>query len=805
MKQTPNKSHSLKFIIFIILMGMSTVALFSQDKEKEFVSIGIVLDGKWEGDDDAIRVLREQAALLLSEEYNAVIPDSKILSGDWSIGKIKSSMEQLLDDPEIDIVIGIGEHVSRILPGLDKIDKPVITTITMVPDSQKMTSLDNSLYQYVNKILIFPSFGEQISSFKSLVNFHKAVVLLGELSFYNSNNQFDEKLLNDMTVEGVELSFISAGSDPDKVLEKIPADAQAIIIEPLRFLSIEQVHILTEKLKQSNLPVFTVFDEKYVHGNVLAGIISDDFMPRLGRRIAINIQRILSGEKPSEISMTFPFKAELVINMQTAKRLKVYPTWNVMANARTINDATTQPARKLTLSDVTKEALEVNLDLLAQKKNVEAGFEDVSIARSYLLPQVNTSITGLWVDENKAESSFGMQPERSIFTNLTLNQIIYDEKTWANLSVNESRQIIREYELEQEKLDIILESAVGYLNVLRAKSFEKIQTENLNRTKANLEIANYRYSVGSGRLSETYRWESELATNKKSVIESNSNRNLAEINLNKILNRPLEEQYTVDESDLVEVMDEITGENISKYFANKWYFKTLRDFIVEEGLAQSPEIKIINEAITIQERVKTSSGNSLFLPTIALQGELNNNFYKGGAGSEGMNLSIPGSVVVPEQKDFYWTVALNLSFDLFDGGAKFAELEKSEIELSKLQIEKESLENIIEQNIRGSLHQSGSSYAGIEEANKSSEAANKNLELVVEAYSTGAASIVDLIDAQNSALVANQLAVDAVYDFLIDLLRVERSMGKFYYSLDETERQSFLERLEVYIHNNLEY
>lgn len=804
MKQL-TKNLSLKFIIFIILMGMSTLAIFSQDNGKKSVSIGIVLDGKWEGDNEAIRVLREQAKVLLSEEYNVVIPDSKILSGEWTIDKIKSSMKQLLDDPETDIVIGLGEHVSRILPGLDKINKPVITTITMVPDSQKISALDKSLDNNVNKILILPSLEEQISSFKSLVNFNKAVVLLGELSFYNSNNQFEENLLKGIEVSDVELSFIPAGSDPDKVLKKIPVDAQAVIVEPLRFLSIDQVNSLTEKLMQSNLPVFTVFDEKYVYGNVLAGIVSEDFMPRLGRRIAINIQRILAGEKPSEISMTFPLEAELVINMETAKRLKVFPSWNVMANARIINDASTHPPMKLTLSEVTKEALEVNLDLLAQKKNVEAGLEDVSIARSYLLPQVSTSITGLWVDENKAETSFGMQPERSIFANLTLNQIIYDEKTWANLSVNESRQIIREYELEQEKLDITLESAVAYLNVLRAKSFEKIQTENLNRTKANLELANYRYSVGSGRLSETYRWESELATNRKSVIESNSNRNLAEINLNKILNRPLEEHYSVDESDLVQVMDEITGESLSKYYGNKWYFKTLRDFIVEEGMAQSPEIKIINEAITIQERVKTSSNNSLFLPKIALQGELNNNFYKGGEGSEGMNLSLPGNVAFTEQKDFYWTVGLNLSFDLYDGGAKFAELEKSEIELSKLFIEKESLENIIEQNIRASLHQSGSSYAGIEEANKSSEAANKNLELVVDAYSTGAASIVDLIDAQNSALVANQLAVDAVYDFLIDLLRVERSMGKFYYSLNDSERQSFLERLEIYIQNNLEY
>jgi len=84
------------------------------------------------------------------------------------------------------------------------------------------------------------------------------------------------------------------------------------------------------------------------------------------------------------------------------------------------------------------------------------------------------------------------------------------------------------------------------------------------------------------------------------------------------------------------------------------------------------------------------------------------------------------------------------------------------------------------------------------EVTVSGEAASKSLNVVQDAYARGAVSILDLLDAQNAALISQELAENAVFDFIIDLMSVERAVGKFYLQLSEEEAQEYLQRLEAF-------
>jgi outer membrane protein TolC len=84
-------------------------------------------------------------------------------------------------------------------------------------------------------------------------------------------------------------------------------------------------------------------------------------------------------------------------------------------------------------------------------------------------------------------------------------------------------------------------------------------------------------------------------------------------------------------------------------------------------------------------------------------------------------------------------------------------------------------------------------------SNDAADSARLNLTLVTDSYVRGIKSIIDLIDAQNQALVANQQAANAVYDFLIDLMAVQRSAGSFFLFSPEEERDAWMERLNQYM------
>jgi outer membrane protein TolC len=209
-----------------------------------------------------------------------------------------------------------------------------------------------------------------------------------------------------------------------------------------------------------------------VRGEALAGYVPRDFFRRHSRRIALNIQAILLGENAGDLSVSIPTDDDFFINMRTAEEMKLYPSWALMNNSKMINIKTEDVTRVLTLLDVVTNALQFNLDFLAEKRRMESGVQDVNIARSFLLPQLDASATGTLIDVEAAENSFGQVSEKMITGDLTLNQLIYDVDAWANYDINSLNQELIEYELRQAELDLIRDASIAYFEVLLARTLE---------------------------------------------------------------------------------------------------------------------------------------------------------------------------------------------------------------------------------------------------------------------------------------------------------------------------------------------
>lgn len=104
----------------------------------------------------------------------------------------------------------------------------------------------------------------------------------------------------------------------------------------------------------------------------------------------------------------------------------------------------------------------------------------------------------------------------------------------------------------------------------------------------------------------------------------------------------------------------------------------------------------------------------------------------------------------------------------------------------------------VEERIRSSMFQAAASFPGIRLSREAAEAAKKNLELVVDQYSRGAVDIIKLLNSQNAALTATESAANAVYEFLIDLMNIQRAVGKFDYFLYEEDRAAWFDRLRSF-------
>ena len=100
----------------------------------------------------------------------------------------------------------------------------------------------------------------------------------------------------------------------------------------------------------------------------------------------------------------------------------------------------------------------------------------------------------------------------------------------------------------------------------------------------------------------------------------------------------------------------------------------------------------------------------------------------------------------------------------------------------------------VDSNVRNGVMNLINQVANIELSTVSEETAKEALELTQTSYSEGAVNIVQLLDAQNNYLNAQLARVNAVYNFLINSLQLERSLGYYFLLKSEAENEAFRQR-----------
>jgi outer membrane protein TolC len=307
-------------------------------------------------------------------------------------------------------------------------------------------------------------------------------------------------------------------------------------------------------------------------------------------------------------------------------------------------------------------------------------------------------------------------------------------------------------------------------------------------------MAQVRLQVGFSGRADVLRWESALATTRKTAIEVNAVRNVAEIEFNRVLHRPLEESFELEES-AIDDPNIIAGlYPYLPYFRDKLTFQRAREFLVQEAYRYSPELKQLDATLAALDRNLSAATRSYYLPTLVLDAGVDHRFSRSGAGSDP-----PSDFPIPVPDDTDWNVALVLNYPLLEGGGRIAERRRALEELRSVEAEREAVAEFVEQRVRSALHVAGASFAGIEQATLAADAARGNLDLITESYSQGQVSVIELLDAQNSYIVAAQSRADAIFGFLRDMIEVQRALGQFEFMRTPEEQDDFARRLDAFM------
>jgi outer membrane protein TolC len=798
------KNRWRRVVFGLALVGGVWAPDTGRTQEPQTVRIGIVVDGPWERNDEILTLFEQEITELLVGDFDVRFPAAARVDGGWTSDGVRSGVDRLLADPEVDLVLAVGVLASADAARRATLPKPVIGPFVFDAELQglPLTGSGTSGIPNLNYLAHPASFDRNARVFQEVVPFRSLAVLMSEAyaegapALWSGTRAAAEAM-------DLEATLVPVGRTADSALALLPPDVDAVYVLPLTQLAAGEFDRLVDGLIARRLPSFSFLGEEEVRRGILLGVNPDTFWFRLARRVALNVQRILLGEDPGTLSVGIAYGEQLTINGGTARAIEVSPPWRVITEAEVLEPAPADVERQLSLASAVREAVDANLDLAAVDYAVAAGGKNLRQARSTLLPQLEFSTLATAIDADRAEASLGSQPQRMLTGSATATQVIFSEPAWANVSIQGHLQRSREADRERLRLDIALDAAIAYLNVLQTQTFERIQRENVQLTRANLELARVRQMIGVSGPGEVYRWESNIASTRRAVIDANTQRNLAEMQLNRLLHRPLEESFSTEEAGLDDAILLSGDPRFLEYFSDRTSFRLFRDFMVSEAVAGSPELKGLDAAIDAQGRAYRSAANTFWAPTIAVEAGVTNRFTAGGAGTEFTPQLPPDtpdlSGLFTQPNDVDLSLGLSVSLPIFSGGSRFAERGQALDELAQLRVERDALAERIDQRIRSALHEAGSSYASIGLAEEGAEAARNNLDVVTDAYSRGTVSILELLDAQNAALVADLVAATAVYDFLIDLMNAERAIGRFDFFMTAAERDAYFDRLEAFV------
>ncbi|MCG8686218.1 MAG: TolC family protein, partial [Desulfobacterales bacterium] len=679
------------FLVCLIILVMSTAFPAAA---KTF-RIGTVSDGISERFPEILEKVQQEVANITRGAHSVEFPSDSQLSGDWDMDTVNAALDTLLSSKKVDIVLTLGEVSSHEICHRGALSKPVIAANVIDAETQQLP-LDKgtSGVRNLNYINTFSDIDRAFQSFLDIADFYHVVVLADgfHLKSIPQLKILERRIANEFTLD---MKVIAVDSQIGEALNQIPENTEAVFVSRLPRLSEIEFDKLVAGLISRRLPSFAFNGRQDVEKGLLTSIIPEDYIQHMARSIAINIQELLDGKSAGTLQTTFPLSEKLSINMATARAIGVYPGWSILTEADLLHEEDLDVDRTLDLRQAVNEALEANPDLAAAQQNVIAGEEQVKEARSALFPQLEIGSDARIIDDDRAEASLGSAPEREWTGSIRASQLLYSDKVWAGYEIEKYRQNSREQGRDAVELDIIQAAATAYLNVLRARSIERIQKENLKLTRENLERAQIRVSIGAAGPEEVYRWENQIADSRRQVLSAES-RTLDSMSVvNNILNRPLRETFGVKEEKYSDPMNILPSRRMVTYMDNPQELNAMRDFLVDEGLALSPELKQLDAAIAAQERSITLAKREFWVPSVSLVGDVTETFADGGEGSSGSSALSGLGVDLPSSDDTDWTAGITVNLPLYSGGGKSATLRRNLEELSNLKFQKRSTANTI--------------------------------------------------------------------------------------------------------------
>ena len=418
---------------------------------------------------------------------------------------------------------------------------------------------------------------------------------------------------------------------------------------------------------------------------------------------------------------------------------------------------TPSPDTSLTLADTILIAFQNNKDIQMQEAEITIASANILGAASNFLPRVNLQGTYTHNDKVLAQNIFSGYNNDNL-AELALSQSVYSGGAnmanfkQANLSLDVQRQTLR-----AKKMDVEFDAKRLYYGLLLAYENQRIARDALDQAIAHYENVKQMYKHGTASRFDLLQSGVQVSLLEPNVVKAGNEIDSLKADLNKLLARKVDFPVT-------------TKERLDYSFIG-----IQENEFLKAAYLNRPEIKLKSLGIDI-DKWEIQMAKSGYRPTVDFLGSLTYRSH---------NL---GNMFVQKQRN--WNAGISVNIPIFEGFSTKAKVDAARARYAQAKIDKDNLVDTIAVEVRKACLNLKEAASIIASQKDNVQEAKEALRIAEVSYENGVAINLDVLDSQVSLAQIQTNLASGIYDYLVALAYLDRSIGKSFIRERKNEKKA---------------
>ncbi|MCH5232357.1 MAG: TolC family protein [Muribaculaceae bacterium] len=389
--------------------------------------------------------------------------------------------------------------------------------------------------------------------------------------------------------------------------------------------------------------------------------------------------------------------------------------------------------------------MEVNKVDYAKKETLASVFPAIDFSANY---QRSIELQTIRMDLGGQSQSIKMGSDNTWNLGFSASLPIIAPSLWKAIDISNTQILASLEEARASKLDLVDQVNKAYYALMLGIASKNVIQQNYDIALFNAEIYKKQFENGTASEYDVLRSSVQIKNIEPELLQADIAIKQCQLQLKILMGIQTE----------LEILPDITLNDLQKSMYA--YPSSTLPSLVDNSQLRSLEIQssILKKNVTLKKFA--------WIPTL------------GAAYTLSWTALSNGSPIKNQQFNPYSYVGVSLSVPIFSGGSKLYGLKQAQVQLKELEIQKEYLINSLDMQVSLAIDNINREAAQIESSREGMEEAQKAYSIMQKSFEIGAASYLDLRDAELANTSAQLAYFQAIYNYLISNSELDLLLGK---------------------------